>query len=149
MISTNQVILICCPVFVTHTKLLQPIQAVDHPSFKKMIDIASQATNGVVIPTCKTTHAEIMSIFKKQMTRLRECLNVSASFLMHPITYGLHQSKAVTDEVNLTCDAWQASNADGYFMVTGHWIEEVNLGNWELQSTVLGFTRLNNVHHGR
>ncbi|KIJ12264.1 hypothetical protein PAXINDRAFT_54346, partial [Paxillus involutus ATCC 200175] len=25
----------------------QPIQAVDHPSFKKMIDIASRATNGV------------------------------------------------------------------------------------------------------
>ncbi|KAF8834463.1 hypothetical protein BDN67DRAFT_873223, partial [Paxillus ammoniavirescens] len=55
----------------------QPIQAVDHPSLKKMIDIASQATNGVVIPTWKTTCAEIMSIFKKQMTRLQECLNVS------------------------------------------------------------------------
>ncbi|KAH7881984.1 hypothetical protein F5I97DRAFT_1817839 [Phlebopus sp. FC_14] len=28
----------------------QPIQAVDHPSFKKMVDIASQATKGVIIP---------------------------------------------------------------------------------------------------
>jgi hypothetical protein len=26
--------------------------------------------------------------------------------------------------VNVTCDAWQAGNIDGYLAVTGHWIEE-------------------------
>ena len=41
------------------------------------------------------------------------------------------QSDAVTGEISLTCDAWQASNTDGYFAVTGHWIEESRPGVWE------------------
>ncbi|KIK94974.1 hypothetical protein PAXRUDRAFT_67625, partial [Paxillus rubicundulus Ve08.2h10] len=48
-----------------------------HPSFKKMIEIASRVTKGVVIPNCKATQAEIIDIFKRQMTRLCEHLNVS------------------------------------------------------------------------
>ncbi|KIK93793.1 hypothetical protein PAXRUDRAFT_144253 [Paxillus rubicundulus Ve08.2h10] len=55
----------------------------------------------------------------------------------------------MTGQVNLMCDAWQASNTDGYFVVTGHWIEELKAGTWELQSAVLWFTQLNNAHHGR
>ena len=52
-------------------------------------------------------------------------------------------------EISLTCDAWQASNTDGYFAVTGHWIEEPRIGVWEVQSALLGFTRLNNSHNGK
>jgi hypothetical protein len=52
-------------------------------------------------------------------------------------------------EVNLTCDAWQADNADGYFAVTGHWIEELVPTQWELKNDLLGFTRLNNAHNGK
>jgi len=55
----------------------------------------------------------------------------------------------VTGEISLTCDAWQASNTDAYFAVTGHWIEEPRLGVWEVQSALLGFTRLNNSHNGK
>ncbi|KIM87795.1 hypothetical protein PILCRDRAFT_63181, partial [Piloderma croceum F 1598] len=33
----------------------QPIQALEHPKFKEMIDIASRATNGVKIPGRKAT----------------------------------------------------------------------------------------------
>ena len=51
-------------------------------------------------------------------------------------------------EVNLTCDGWQASNADGYFAVTGHWIEETAPTQWELKSALLGFSRVNNAHNG-
>jgi len=54
----------------------------------------------------------------------------------------------VTGEINLTCDAWQASNTDGYFVVTGHWIEESVPTQWELKSKLLGFTRLCNAHNG-
>jgi hypothetical protein len=36
----------------------------------------------------------------------------------------LLQSPSVSGAVNITCDAWQAGNTDGYFAVTGHWIEE-------------------------
>ncbi|KAG1720187.1 uncharacterized protein EDB91DRAFT_1257104 [Suillus paluster] len=77
----------------------QPIQAVDHPSFKKMIDTASRATTGVLIPNRKAMQSKIVSIFKQQMTRLKEWLN----------------SKAATGVVNLTCDAWQAANVEAYF----------------------------------
>ncbi|KAG1790326.1 uncharacterized protein HD556DRAFT_1242527, partial [Suillus plorans] len=54
----------------------QPIQAVDHPSFKKMIDVASRATNGVIIPNRKATYCDIMDLFKNQMMKLKERLNV-------------------------------------------------------------------------
>src|SRR6202142_3711549 len=59
------------------------------------------------------------------------------------------QSDAVTGEISLTCDAWQASNTDGYFVVTGHWIEESWPGVWEIQSALFGFTSLNNAHNGK
>lgn len=48
----------------------------------------------------------------------------------------------------MTCDAWQASNADAYFAVTGHWIEELGPGVWKLQSALFGFTKLNSSHNG-
>jgi hypothetical protein len=40
------------------------------------------------------------------------------------------------------CDTWQASNTDGYFAVTGHWIEETTPVQWEHKTTVLGFTNV-------
>lgn len=58
------------------------------------------------------------------------------------------QSPAVRGTVNITFDAWQAGNSDGYFAVTGHWIQEDKPREWELKSALLGFTLVNNSHHG-
>lgn len=58
------------------------------------------------------------------------------------------QSDAVAGRINLTCDAWQASNSDSYFAVTGHWIEETAPGVWKMQSGLLGFVRMNCAHTG-
>ena len=57
------------------------------------------------------------------------------------------QSNSVKGLISLTCDAWQASNSDGYFAVTGSWINEEN-AKWQLQTALLGFTQLNNAHNG-
>jgi hypothetical protein len=46
------------------------------------------------------------------------------------------------------CDAWQASNSDGYLAVTGSWIEEESGGKWVLKSGLFGFTQLNDAHNG-
>lgn len=54
----------------------------------------------------------------------------------------------MSGEVNVTCDAWQAGNTDGYFAVTGHWIEETTATQWELKSGLIGFTRVSNAHNG-
>ncbi|KIK78967.1 hypothetical protein PAXRUDRAFT_162603 [Paxillus rubicundulus Ve08.2h10] len=51
-------------------------------------------------------------------------------------------------DISLTCDMWQASNADAYFVVTDHWIKEYEPGAWELESAVLGFMQMNNSHNG-
>ena len=59
------------------------------------------------------------------------------------------QGLTVTGEVNLTCDAWQAGNIDGYFAVTGHWIDETTPTQWELKNSLLGFTQLSNAHNGQ
>ena len=37
---------------------------------------------------------------------------------------------------------------DGYFAVTGHWIEESTLGQWTEEHALLGFTQLNTTHNG-
>jgi len=50
--------------------------------------------------------------------------------------------------VSLTCDAWQASNQDAYFAVTGHWNEEMAPGVWEAHSALFGFTQMNSAHDG-
>ncbi|KAH9015806.1 hypothetical protein EDB85DRAFT_1875506, partial [Lactarius pseudohatsudake] len=55
----------------------QPIQALEHPSFKEMISVAARATRGVVIPTAKATRAYIIKLFKKNLIYLRERINVS------------------------------------------------------------------------
>ena len=54
----------------------------------------------------------------------------------------------MSGEVSLTCDAWQAANTDGYFAVTGHWIEESVVGDWTEEHALLGFTQLNTAHNG-
>jgi hypothetical protein len=58
---------------------LQPIQALNHPKFGEMIDIASRATNGVKIRGRKSTRATIIQMFKDHLMQLRAQFNVSAS----------------------------------------------------------------------
>ena len=51
-------------------------------------------------------------------------------------------------KVSLTCDAWQASNTDAYFAVTGHWIEERTATVWTMEQALLGFVQMNTAHNG-
>ncbi|KAG1818931.1 hypothetical protein EV424DRAFT_1323542, partial [Suillus variegatus] len=61
----------------------QPIQALEHPKFKEMIDVASRATQGVKIPGRKATRAEIIRVFKNHLTKLKKKLNVCT--ILHSI----------------------------------------------------------------
>ncbi|KAI0245258.1 hypothetical protein BJV78DRAFT_1080729, partial [Lactifluus subvellereus] len=54
----------------------QPIQALEHPKFKEMIDLAGRAKNGVKIPGRKRARTAIMQKFKTYLTTLRVRLNV-------------------------------------------------------------------------
>ena len=45
------------------------------------------------------------------------------------------------------CDAWQASNTNAYFAVTGHWIEEVKECNWIEHEALFGFMQMNTAHN--
>lgn len=38
---------------------------------------------------------------------------------------------------------------DGYFAVTGHWVEHVGPLHWELRHALLGFVQMNNSHTGQ
>ena len=73
---------------------------------------------------------------------------ILTDFLMFWCNLSHFQSSAVSGVINITFDAWQAGNSDGYFAVTGHWIQEDRAGEWELKSFLLGFTLVNNSHHG-
>jgi hypothetical protein len=50
--------------------------------------------------------------------------------------------------VNLTCDAWQASNVDAYFAVTGSWVQECRPMERTVETALLGFVRMNSAHNG-
>ncbi|KAJ6618035.1 hypothetical protein B0H10DRAFT_1796135, partial [Mycena sp. CBHHK59/15] len=48
----------------------QPLDALDHPKFREMIDVAARAQDGVRIPGRKTTRVEILNLFQQQMEAL-------------------------------------------------------------------------------
>ena len=114
-----------------------------------MIHVASQATCGVKIPNKKQTCDEIIVLFKMQMTKLKDHLNVCTISFTISNSNLLSQSPYVSGQISLTCDAWQASSVDGYFAVTGHWIEECSPGKWTLEHALLGFTWMNTAHNGQ
>ncbi|KAG2056085.1 hypothetical protein BDR06DRAFT_830836, partial [Suillus hirtellus] len=55
---------------------LQPINVLEHPTFKNMIDIAAHSTNGVKIPNHKQTQCAIIDLFKQNLTNLQKWLLV-------------------------------------------------------------------------
>lgn len=59
-----------------HCISLQPIRALEHPKFKKLIDVASRATKGVMIPGQKGARAELMRMFKAHLMTLKSELSV-------------------------------------------------------------------------
>jgi len=63
--------------------LSQPIQALEHPKFKELIDVASHATNGIKISGWKGTWGEIKHLFKDHITRLKAQLNVNIFLNSH------------------------------------------------------------------
>jgi hypothetical protein len=56
----------------------QPIRALEHPAFQKMINIAARATKGVSIGDRKVQRTKIVEMYQKQMNHLRERLIVSS-----------------------------------------------------------------------
>ncbi|KAF8202099.1 hypothetical protein BJ912DRAFT_1109650 [Pholiota molesta] len=82
----------------------QPLSAMNDTKFREMIQLAARVPNGVIIPERKSNRKYIIDLFTKNIEVLRNRLAVSDK----------------VGAINLTCDAWQASNTDAYFAVTGH-----------------------------
>ncbi|KAG2745644.1 hypothetical protein P692DRAFT_201719774, partial [Suillus brevipes Sb2] len=59
----------------------QPIEALEHPAFKNMVDIAARATNGVILPDRRQTRRAIIDLFKQNLTNLCKRLLVCVPFL--------------------------------------------------------------------
>jgi trans-aconitate methyltransferase len=82
LVSTDQVLARFLSKVILSSNLvlsIQPLQALEHPKFKDMIDLAARATNGVKISGRKATQAEIKRMFKEHLTRLKAKLNVRTS----------------------------------------------------------------------
>ncbi|KAF5318361.1 hypothetical protein D9611_014218 [Ephemerocybe angulata] len=110
----------------------QPIDALSHPKFHELIEVAARATDGVKIPERRAVRENIIRRFQQNVAELRKRFN----------------SDKVRGEISLTCDAWQAGNRDAYLAVTAHWIEEVTPTDWRLRSALVGFTQMNTAHDG-
>jgi hypothetical protein len=147
--SSPQIKWVSFSIFLAFANLVRkPIDALEREKFREMIDIASRAKDGVRIPGRKSTREEIIDLFKRRMEQLKAKLNVRAFYNHHPCKFMELQGPTVAGEIQLTDDAWTASNGDGYFGVSGHWIEEVAPGVWESREALIGFVRLNNAHNG-
>ncbi|KAJ7163410.1 hypothetical protein C8R43DRAFT_820665, partial [Mycena crocata] len=59
------------------TLLIGPLDALTHPKFVEMIDVAARAHDGVKIPGRKATREEILNLFHQQMENLRVRIHVS------------------------------------------------------------------------
>lgn len=118
-----------------------------------MLETAAQATNGVQIPSRRVAREAIMDMFHEQMSRLKADLTVSMILYdkLLILSDSSVQSGGRKGIINLTCDAWQSKNVDGYLAVTAHWIHEEGKDQtkWTLRSAIIGFTKLNNSHHGK
>ena len=79
LVYTNQVLFfpMLCFSLCSDCLLHQPIHAFKYQCFKKMLDMASQASHGVMLPTPKKTHSRIIHMFKQQMFLLHSHLNIS------------------------------------------------------------------------
>ena len=117
-----------------------------HLSTPNSINVALHANHGVSIPGQKSTWQLTLHLFKGYLTQLRAelCVSITPTIVKFLI---LHlQGPTVQGEISLTCDAWQASNMDGYFAVTAQWIQASTLTTWVLSSALIGFTCLNNAY---
>ena len=56
--------------------ILQPVQVLKNPTFRKMLNITSQATHGIRLPSPRQSRANIIKMFKQQLCLLWDCLNV-------------------------------------------------------------------------
>ncbi|KAF8144960.1 hypothetical protein K438DRAFT_1631002 [Mycena galopus ATCC 62051] len=54
----------------------QPIDALTHPKFKEMMDVAARATEGVNLPNSAQTRDAIIKLFHDQMNKLKIRLHV-------------------------------------------------------------------------
>ena len=73
--------------------VLQPIQALEHPSFQKMIQIAACATKPVNIPDHRQTRQGIINMFKQQLFSLRDNrLNVRGQTLLFCLSFLMYCS---------------------------------------------------------
>jgi hypothetical protein len=61
--------------------LVQPLDALNHPKFQEMIDVAARATGGVKIPGRKAIREEILNLFHQQMEKLRVRIHVSGLYI--------------------------------------------------------------------
>ena len=75
------------PWFCTYNIINQPLQALEHPSFRKMVSIAARATRGIKLDSRKQTRNAIMKTFKDQMTGLKERLNVRFEHYLVDLIY--------------------------------------------------------------
>ncbi|KAJ7681312.1 hypothetical protein B0H14DRAFT_2422886, partial [Mycena olivaceomarginata] len=55
----------------------QPLDVLEHPKFRNMIEISARAKDGVRIPGRKATRDEIMDLFNRRMEQLKVKLNVN------------------------------------------------------------------------
>ncbi|PIL30447.1 hypothetical protein GSI_07146 [Ganoderma sinense ZZ0214-1] len=107
----------------------QLLQALQHPSFKEIIDVVAHTTKGIKIDNLRSTCERILREFKCNVTTLSKRLN----------------STAVKGKINLTCNTWQAENTDSYFAVTSHWVKEAQACDsgthmeWTVKSSLFGF----------
>jgi hypothetical protein len=66
-----------------YLRKIKPIDALEHPAFKNMIDIAACATNGVKLPDRRQTRRAIIDLFKQNLTNLQKRLLVCVLYEFH------------------------------------------------------------------
>jgi len=84
LIATDQVTTLIFHFIWLTLPFYQLIKALEHPTFKNMINVTAHATNGVKIPDCHATQKEIIDTFQSNLMHLCSHLNVVYSVFHCP-----------------------------------------------------------------
>ncbi|KAJ7835284.1 hypothetical protein B0H14DRAFT_2590420 [Mycena olivaceomarginata] len=88
---------------------------------------------------CKKKSMNEVNIAPSTINAIPPEMSALAETIRDSSVIEIYNGPTVAGEIDLTDDAWTASNGDGYLGVSGHWIEEVTSGTWESREALISF----------
>ena len=125
----------------------QPLQATEHPSFRKLLLHISDTLTNDDIPTRTTLTAATKEAADEILCK--HCLEMQVSTFCFARVYLMTSEKCAEGNISSTNDVWTESNKMYSFIaITAHYILKDENGAYQLWHSLIGFEYLPGSHTG-